>query len=221
MEMPPPSVPPLPYQVPANYPPPPPPKAKFPVWAVVLIGCGGCAVLMIPILAAILFPVFSQARNKAQSVSCLSNMKQMSLGLMMYQQDYDERMPPAKRWMDASYPYIKSDNVFHCSVYSSQNRQNYGYGFNSTLSQLSSTQIAGKNLSRVSTPMLFESGKLGRNEYDPVQSVINPPRHHDGNNFAYLDGHAKYKRGTQALTGKGEADNGSYGQFSAPGNGGQ
>ena len=47
-------------------------------------------IAIIAILAAILFPVFAQAREKARQTSCLSNMKQIGLGLMMYTQDYDE-----------------------------------------------------------------------------------------------------------------------------------
>ena len=48
-------------------------------------------IAIIAILAAILFPVFSQAREKARSTSCLSNLKQMGLAVQMYAQDYDER----------------------------------------------------------------------------------------------------------------------------------
>jgi prepilin-type N-terminal cleavage/methylation domain-containing protein/prepilin-type processing-associated H-X9-DG protein len=50
-------------------------------------------IAIIAILAAILFPVFAQAREKARQTSCLSNLKQISLGLMMYTQDYDETLP--------------------------------------------------------------------------------------------------------------------------------
>ena len=49
-------------------------------------------IAIIAILAAILFPVFSQAREKARSISCLSNMKQIGTGLQMYIQDYDEQL---------------------------------------------------------------------------------------------------------------------------------
>jgi prepilin-type N-terminal cleavage/methylation domain-containing protein/prepilin-type processing-associated H-X9-DG protein len=49
-------------------------------------------IAIIAILAAILFPVFAQAREKARAVSCLSNMKQMGTALMMYVQDYDETL---------------------------------------------------------------------------------------------------------------------------------
>jgi prepilin-type N-terminal cleavage/methylation domain-containing protein/prepilin-type processing-associated H-X9-DG protein len=50
-------------------------------------------IAIIAILAAILFPVFAQAREKARATSCLSNMKQIGLGIMMYAQDYDENYP--------------------------------------------------------------------------------------------------------------------------------
>jgi prepilin-type N-terminal cleavage/methylation domain-containing protein/prepilin-type processing-associated H-X9-DG protein len=52
-------------------------------------------IAIIAILAAILFPVFAQAREKARSASCLSNHKQMSSAVLMYSQDYDELMPLA------------------------------------------------------------------------------------------------------------------------------
>lgn len=54
-------------------------------------------IAIIAILAAILFPVFAQARAKARSISCLSNEKQIGLGIMMYSQDYDETYPLAQR----------------------------------------------------------------------------------------------------------------------------
>ena len=50
-------------------------------------------IAIIAILAAILFPVFAQAREKARQTSCLSNLKQMGTGMMMYVQDYDETLP--------------------------------------------------------------------------------------------------------------------------------
>ncbi len=52
-------------------------------------------IAIIAILAAILFPVFAQAREKARQTSCLNNVKQMTLGLIMYTQDYDETWPRA------------------------------------------------------------------------------------------------------------------------------
>ena len=51
-------------------------------------------IAIIAILAAILFPVFAQAREKARTATCASNLKQISLGVLQYVQDYDESYPP-------------------------------------------------------------------------------------------------------------------------------
>ena len=86
-------------------------------------------IAIIAILAAILLPVFATARERARTASCANNMKQMGIAIMAYTQDYDERMvlawevtpqysnnatPPAVKWMDLIYPYVKSAGVFHC-----------------------------------------------------------------------------------------------------------
>jgi prepilin-type N-terminal cleavage/methylation domain-containing protein len=94
-------------------------------------------IAIIAILAAILFPVFAQARAKARAVSCLSNVKQLSLGFLMYKQDYDENFvywswansydptwgsAPANpslahfesMWINAIYPYVKNANIYFC-----------------------------------------------------------------------------------------------------------
>jgi prepilin-type N-terminal cleavage/methylation domain-containing protein len=83
-------------------------------------------IAIIAILAAILFPVFAQAREKARAISCLSNTKQIGLATLMYVQDYDEMFPFStdfgnpilniagspiqgccKYWGDSVAPYIK------------------------------------------------------------------------------------------------------------------
>jgi prepilin-type N-terminal cleavage/methylation domain-containing protein/prepilin-type processing-associated H-X9-DG protein len=82
-------------------------------------------IAIIAILAAILFPVFARARENARKASCLSNLKQLGLGIMQYSQDYDEYNPPAagyagqSNWWDASWvtitqPYVKSVQIFRC-----------------------------------------------------------------------------------------------------------
>ena len=76
-------------------------------------------IAIIAILAAILFPVFARARENARRASCSSNMKQMGLAFMQYNQDYDELMPfyynrAGIWWMDAVQPYTKSYQVWKC-----------------------------------------------------------------------------------------------------------
>src|ERR1051326_525026 len=60
-------------------------------------------IAIIAILAAILFPVFAQAREKARAISCLSNIKQIGTGCMMYIQDYDETYPLGYMWDNNSW----------------------------------------------------------------------------------------------------------------------
>ncbi len=50
-------------------------------------------IAIIAILAAILFPVFAKAREKARQTACLSNVKQLAVGMLMYAQDFDEFLP--------------------------------------------------------------------------------------------------------------------------------
>jgi len=78
-------------------------------------------IAIIAILAAILFPVFARAREKARQTSCLSNIKQIGLATLMYVQDYDERMPRFRggNANDAGvhkmiYPYMKNLQMFYC-----------------------------------------------------------------------------------------------------------
>src|SRR5262249_44888523 len=79
---------------------------------------------IIAILAAILFPVFAQAREKARQASCVSNLKQVGTGVTLYVQDYDERLPYNYNysfdgqylwwWQDSIRPYVKNEPVYQC-----------------------------------------------------------------------------------------------------------
>lgn len=77
-------------------------------------------IAIIAILAAILFPVFAQAREKARQISCLSNIKQEALGILMYSQDYDESFPAGvhddwnNAWPTSVQPYVKNLQMFRC-----------------------------------------------------------------------------------------------------------
>ncbi len=84
-------------------------------------------IAIIAILAAILFPVFAKAREKARQASCLSNLKQLSVGVLMYTQDYDETMPSFAQntsnddnWTKVTYwrglirPYVNNVKIYTC-----------------------------------------------------------------------------------------------------------
>ncbi|MDW8103420.1 MAG: DUF1559 domain-containing protein [Armatimonadota bacterium] len=116
-------------------------------------------IAIIAILAAILFPVFAQAREKARATSCLSNIKQIGLGAAMYVQDYDERVVPVCTscytprcptsktyyWWGSFdgvqlnesegliYPYMKNHQIQACPSFSNRLRTAIGltgYGYN-------------------------------------------------------------------------------------------
>jgi prepilin-type N-terminal cleavage/methylation domain-containing protein/prepilin-type processing-associated H-X9-DG protein len=80
-------------------------------------------IAIIAILAAILFPVFAQAREKARSISCMSNTKQLGYGLVQYLQDYDEVIilnsygsaGTGSSWADHLQPYVKNNGVLVCA----------------------------------------------------------------------------------------------------------
>jgi prepilin-type N-terminal cleavage/methylation domain-containing protein/prepilin-type processing-associated H-X9-DG protein len=96
-------------------------------------------IAIIAILAAILFPVFAQAREKARSSSCLSNQKQVALAFSMYSQDYDETYPLAADangvwWETGVTPYIKSNNVGGILTCPSASSRAFGYSMNWALS---------------------------------------------------------------------------------------
>ena len=93
-------------------------------------------IAIIAILAAILFPVFAQAREKARSTACMSNLKQLGTATLMYVQDYDEKLffrasatsplvsrsgaivpsaaQPPVLWWNALQPNLKSNHVLVC-----------------------------------------------------------------------------------------------------------
>ena len=105
-------------------------------------------IAIIAILAAILFPVFAQAREKARAISCVSNEKQISLSWMMYAQDYDESVVPYSStgssggsavfpWPLLLQPYTKNFQVYKCPdsafaigyTYNANLARADGYGF--------------------------------------------------------------------------------------------
>ncbi len=108
-------------------------------------------IAIIAILAAILFPVFAQAREKARATMCLSNCRQLGLAIQMYADDHDEAFPCScmtgmsmdgmmssnlQSWLDTVLPYIKSQGLYHCPSDSSplwtsmDTPRRSSYGFN-------------------------------------------------------------------------------------------
>ena len=178
-------------------------------------------IAIIAILAAILFPVFARAREKARQTSCLSNLKQLAVALQMYTQDYDEMTPahtddepanpPPYNWMYDTFPlrlqpYIKNLNLYQCSSDNGWTMPAPTAGGRWS-SYVANSQIIRISLAQVQDPAgtiaMLESSEsdLGVEGNDdlpyqiPTNAVYN--RHNGGFNANYMDGHAKWLKPTQ------------------------
>jgi len=167
-------------------------------------------IAIIAILAAILFPVFARAREKARQTTCLSNMKQQGLAALMYADDYDETMVGAQEWKTKLDPYMKNRELFKCP-----SRKHlvwyYGHGLNVGATAFSPTcdplvaGVDGKALAEIECP----SYKIFSVEWD--HCIAGPPSgptglyrgdalcfwavcriHNSGSNVLFCDGHAKW-----------------------------
>ncbi len=175
-------------------------------------------IAIIAILAAILFPVFARAREKARQSSCLSNVKQIVLAGMMYAQDYDEKFAHYNisgqyyyeydqdyhpgMWYKTLQPYIKNEQIYHCPSYGyvrapdRYDDDTSGYGYN--------RYIDGESMADFEYPaetvMLADAGgasnyRLYSRAYYPScssSSTYIDPRHNGGANIGLCDGHAKW-----------------------------
>jgi prepilin-type N-terminal cleavage/methylation domain-containing protein/prepilin-type processing-associated H-X9-DG protein len=107
-------------------------------------------IAIIAILAAILFPVFASAREKARQTTCLSNQKQLGLAFAQYTSDFDECFPPRcylqapyTNWPDIIMSYVKSTAVFRCP--DDVNTGTAGYGLTYPVSYAYSIDISSPN----------------------------------------------------------------------------
>lgn len=122
-------------------------------------------IAIIAILAAILFPVFAKAREKARQTTCVSNVKQMTMGIMMYKDDFDQTFPAcqigitdtfpgpdAGQWIGTAwdwqmliYPYTKSMKISMCSsAYDGWGHSWANYGCNASIMGYDPNEWSGK-----------------------------------------------------------------------------
>lgn len=123
--------------------------------------------------------------DEARQQQCLSSLKQLMLGMLMYAQDHDNVLPDAATWMDELMPYLKNDQLFYCP---SAPHLKYGYAMNAALSKRNTAEIAEP----WQVAVIFDSDLGTRNACGGPDAVANPPRHNGGNNYAYADGHVKW-----------------------------
>ena len=134
-------------------------------------------IAIIAILAAILFPVFARAREKARQTTCASNEKQLALGILQYNADYDEQMVPITgaayvHWPLLVYSYVKSYDIYSCpddkgynnirtSIYG--DRESYGMNIKLSTYVTATTLYTGIPISKINYPadlLLFVEDNL-------------------------------------------------------------
>ena len=174
-------------------------------------------IAIIAILAAILFPVFARAREKARQASCSSNLKQLALSVQMYKADYDEKnisdrfittdsVTPTGPyggfcgtyyfWKDILNPYIKNSQVWICPSDSAPTT----CGGSPERSYQPNAEMCGVADAAVNDPAgtihVMESNYNTRAHYTDAGSYNMPgnpaSRHNNGWNIAFADGHVKW-----------------------------
>ena len=181
-------------------------------------------IAIIAILAAILFPVFAKAREKARQASCASNVRQIGLSFMMYVQDYDEKFmrhcycTGGTCWMYKIDPYTKNDAIYTCPSKEWPWCNRRGYGFNMSALDCAKLadvpaptdliMVADCRKKQQSTgnlcPVAFLNhgmfgGGCGWSGCDSGDSCL-ADWHNEGANIAFADGHVKWMK-KQAVEG--------------------
>ena len=173
-------------------------------------------IAIIAILAAILFPVFARAREKARTASCQSNLKQMALGFLMYVQDNSDLYPVVGGWGDyGGFPtntviggafyqggYNRSPRLYQCP--SDQTRRTRSYSLNANLGAPDWGQVVVKKAGAIPSPSrLFAFLDEHEESIDDGCFMVNPEpadtwsnlpadRHSRGCDFSFADGHVEH-----------------------------
>ena len=172
-------------------------------------------IVIIAILAAILFPVFSRARAKARQAQCISNLKQLGLAVAMYVQDYDGVTPPMYyntgvaryRWQQIIQVYVRNTQIYRCLEAPNYVDRYSGlymsYAMNCTNDGYACFWY-GVPESQIEDPSgtIYIGDSAGGRYYmywsssQPHERYLDK-RHSLGANLLYCDGHVKWKRDTQ------------------------
>ncbi len=167
-------------------------------------------IAIIAILAAILFPVFARARARAQQNNCLSNVKQLQLGLIMYASDNDNRYPldsvgsPAMFWQSTLIPYVKNTQIYVCpsdaapfALAAPNTVPNSSYGINSYVYGMTEAYVQYPAellgiIDALQRYVSYNTTLAGVRGQIATGGVATNARHNEGCNMSYLDGHAKW-----------------------------
>ncbi len=188
-------------------------------------------IAIIAILAAMLMPVFAQAKSRAQESACLSNVRQVAMAMLMYAHDSDQRLCPTREdktwlWTHFVYPYVSNEELFVCPVASPRTytevwdkRGELSYGLNRHLEDTETNQPRFlTEFEQPSRTIFFADstcgptdGKAGfrgfqvREDRAPDTKSGVSSRHRGRANVAFVDGHVRSYRAVRVVGALNEA----------------
>ncbi len=167
------------------------------LWVILAICVGGLCIV-VPILAAILLPVFAQAKLAAKQTATVANAKQHAFGLIMYTADWDDKMPH-DNWCDSTSQYIKHENAFASKIEQRGEETRYDFALTATLLGKSVRDVEDIRISI----MTFESKNNEKNQVGGPELLPMPGRYRvsgtnsKGSCTSFVDGHVKIIRDDQ------------------------
>jgi prepilin-type processing-associated H-X9-DG protein len=148
----------------------------------------GFFLLMIPFYVALMLPALASAKQKAQQINCVNNVKQLAIAVRMYSGDNKNQLPPATTWCDAIRSYAGSEKNFQCPAGDAGKRCHYAFN----------ARIGGMDAGKINsnTVMIFET-EGGWNMSGGPELMLKQPRHRKVFVVAFADGHVEQLTGSR------------------------
>lgn len=156
-------------------------------WGLTKLEASVALFVLFAVLLSFLAPRFNYHRRGPSGAGCMSNLRQVGMGLLMYAQDEGDRLPPPAAWADSVEPFVKNDAILRCPEVRVQNLGGYGYALNR---HLKGTKLSSLESPR-EVPLVYDSTNLARHAADFMTSLPNPGRHQGRNHMVCADGSAK------------------------------
>jgi prepilin-type processing-associated H-X9-DG protein len=151
---------------------------------IAIAGLSVSGAMMIFILPALMLPALAKAKARAQTVNCVSNLKQLALAARIYANNSGDKFPNASNWCDAIQSHARSERIFHCP---SDRNTLCSYGYNAALSGMAEGKV------NPATVMFFEIPG-GWNVSGGPEQLIQKSRHLTTVNVAFADGSVQQMR---------------------------
>lgn len=175
----------------ATSPPPAAAPAKASTGVVIAVIASACVLfvlLLVGFFAALLLPALAKAKQKAQTIQCVNNLKQLALGVRMYAGDSKDQFPAGTNWCDAVFTYVSTPSVFRCPAAKDSARCHYA--FNAKLSAIAEDKLTDQAWQTV---LLFEADG-GWNLSGGKELLAQTVRHHGVVTVALADGSVRQVR---------------------------